>query len=166
MKYVFGTMFPAWSRTSQNRTWCPSSLGRSAGGVFFVGSLHSPPSMRQPKVDVGLKTAYDLYLTREIKRARLVRAATSKAAIEQFLEEGFDAAAGVRQPLQAAALQHPGYRVLAESFMVIRQAMGLPIGRGEAANAFLAAFVEAMKTSGFVAEALRRHGIDGVSVAP
>jgi polar amino acid transport system substrate-binding protein len=50
--------------------------------------------------------------------------------------------------------------------MVIRQAMGLPKGRGEAARAYLAAFVEEMKASGFVARALARHGIEGASVAP
>ena len=50
--------------------------------------------------------------------------------------------------------------------MVIRQAMGLPKSRGDAAAAALRAFVEEMKASGFVAEALRRHGVAGASVAP
>jgi len=50
--------------------------------------------------------------------------------------------------------------------MVIGQAMGLPNGRSAEAAAYLSAFVEARKADGFVAEALRRHGIDGASVAP
>jgi len=50
--------------------------------------------------------------------------------------------------------------------MVIQQAMGCPKGRSPEASAYLAAFVEEMKASGFVAEALQRHGIQGASVAP
>jgi polar amino acid transport system substrate-binding protein len=50
--------------------------------------------------------------------------------------------------------------------MVIRQAMGLLRSRGPAASAYLEAFVEDMKASGFVAEALRRHAIEGAAVAP
>ena len=86
------------------------------------------------RIAVGLKTAYDLYLTREIKNAALLRSPSSKAALQQFFESGLEAAAGVRQPLEAAARDHPGYRVLAESFMVIRQASGVPSGRTAAAS--------------------------------
>jgi polar amino acid transport system substrate-binding protein len=50
--------------------------------------------------------------------------------------------------------------------MVIRQAMGVPTSRGEGAAAYVARFVEEMKASGFVAAALQRHAISGVSVAP
>ncbi|RYF55433.1 MAG: ABC transporter substrate-binding protein, partial [Comamonadaceae bacterium] len=57
-------------------------------------------------------------------------------------------------------------RLLPGRFMVIQQAMGLPAGRGEAAAQHLAGFVEEMKVSGFVAQALARHGIAGASVAP
>ena len=59
-----------------------------------------------------------------------------------------------------------GLRLLPGRFMVIQQAMGLPAGRGETAQAALAAFVEEMKASGFVAEAMKRHGVQGAAVAP
>jgi polar amino acid transport system substrate-binding protein len=59
-----------------------------------------------------------------------------------------------------------GLRLLPGRFMVIRQAMGCPRSRGEEAAAALSAFVEEMKASGFVAQALQRHGIEGASVAP
>ena len=117
------------------------------------------------KIAVGLKTAYDLYLTREIKHATLVRSESSKAAIHQFFSEPLDAVAGVRQPLEAAAANHVGYRVMAESFMVIKQASGVPKGRS-AAHAYLAAFIEEMKSSGFVAKALVESGQLDVAVAP
>lgn len=118
------------------------------------------------RVVVGAGSAYDLYLTRELKRAEIVRAPTSPAVVDFFIAQRLDVAAGVMQQLEADARRHPGHRLLPGHFMVIKQAMGLPKGRGDAARARLAAFVEAKKASGFVAEALARHRIDGASVAP
>lgn len=117
------------------------------------------------RIAVGLKTAYDLYLTREIRNAELVRSGSSVAAIEQFMSEKLDAVAGVRQPLDGVAAKTPGYRVFPESFMVIRQASGVPAGRTNAAR-YLAAFIEEMKANGFVAKALRDSGQTDVAVAP
>jgi polar amino acid transport system substrate-binding protein len=118
------------------------------------------------RVTVGKGSAYDLYLTRELKQAQIVRAPTSPAVVDTFLAEGTEVAAGVKQQLEADMRRLPGLRLLPGSFMVIRQAMGLPKGRGEAAADVLHAFVEDMKASGFVAEALRRHRIEGAAVAP
>src|SRR4051812_42519329 len=57
------------------------------------------------KIAVGLGSAYDLYLTRTIKNATIVRAAVGggRAMIEMFIDDKLDAAAGVRQPLEAYA---------------------------------------------------------------
>lgn len=118
------------------------------------------------RVTVGKGSAYDLFLTRELKQAEIVRAPTSPAVVSHFLSEGADVAAGVRQQLQADMKRHAGLRLLPGSFMVIRQAMGLPKGRGEAAARELRAFVEEKKAEGFVAQALARHGIQGAAVAP
>jgi polar amino acid transport system substrate-binding protein len=117
------------------------------------------------KIAVGLKTAYDLFLSRELKHAQIVRAESSLAAIDLYLEGGLDAVAGVRQPLAAVAAKHPGLRVIEGSFMVIRQAAGVPRGRPAAAR-WLAEFIEEAKASGFVARALRESGVGDVSVAP
>ncbi|MET0351486.1 MAG: ABC transporter substrate-binding protein [Rhizobacter sp.] len=117
-------------------------------------------------VVVGRGSAYDLYLTRELKQASIVRAPTSPAVVDTFLAGAHAVAAGVRQQLEADARRVPGLRLLPGRFMVIGQAMGLPKGRSAEAAAYLTAFVEACKADGFVAEALRRHGIDGASVAP
>ncbi|MDM9559630.1 ABC transporter substrate-binding protein [Bordetella petrii] len=117
-------------------------------------------------VMVGKGSAYDLYLTRELKYARILRAPTSPAVVEAFLAENADVAAGVKQQLEADMRRLPGLRMLPGSFMTIRQAMGTPKSRGPAAAAALAAFVEDMKAGGFVAQALRRHGIQGAAVAP
>ena len=117
-------------------------------------------------VMVGKGSAYDLYLSREIKAAQLMRAPTSPAVVDAFLAQGADVAAGVKQQLQADAARLGGLRLLPGRFMVIEQAMGVPAGRGDLAQAVLKAFVERAKASGFVAEALRRHGIQGALVAP
>ena len=118
------------------------------------------------RVVVGKGSAYDLFLTRELRQAQIVRAPSSPAVVPTFLELDADVAAGVRQQLEADARARPGLRLLDGRFMVIRQAMGVPKSRGEHAAAALAAFVQEMKAGGFVADALRRHGIEGASVAP
>lgn len=117
-------------------------------------------------VVVGKGSAYDLFLTRELKHATIERAASSQAVVDHFVASSADVAAGIRQPLEADARRLGGLRLLPGRFMVIQQAMGLPKSRGAEAAAELAAFVEAMKASGVVADALARHGVAGASVAP
>ena len=111
-------------------------------------------------------SAYDLYLSREIKAAQLLHTVTSQQVVDSFLAQGADVAAGVKQQLQADAARLPGLRLLPGRFMVIEQAMGVQGNRGEEAAAFLTAFVEHAKASGLVAQSLQRHGIQGAVVAP
>lgn len=118
------------------------------------------------RVVVGKGSAYDLFLTRELKAATIERAPTSPTVVDVFVETQADVAAGVKQQLEADQKRFPGHRLLPGRFMVIQQAMGLPKGRSADAVAYLRSFVETMKASGFVADALRRHGIEGASVAP
>src|SRR5580692_2250349 len=102
------------------------------------------------KIGVGLGSVYDLYLTRTLKNATLVRAPQGGAAggIAPFITDKLDAAAGVREPLDAYAKDHPEVRVMAGSFEEISQAIGTPKGRGSAGLAYLRAFVEEMKANG------------------
>lgn len=118
------------------------------------------------RVVVGKGSAYDLYLTRELKHAHIVRSPSSPTVVDTFVEQAADVAAGVKQQLEADACRVSGLRLLPGRFMVIQQAMGIPKGRGTAAAAVLHQYVEEMKASGFVAQALERHGIKGASVAP
>jgi polar amino acid transport system substrate-binding protein len=117
------------------------------------------------RIVVGINSAYDLYLSREIKAATLVRAPSSPAVLDMMAAQKLEVAAGVKQQLQMDAKRIPGMRLLDGRFMVINQAMGLPKGR-DAAHAYLSAYVEDMKASGFVAQALARHRIEGAAVAP
>lgn len=118
------------------------------------------------RIAVGRGAAYDLYLTRTLKDATLVRAegGGGSALIEAFVTEKLEAAAGVRQVLEAYAKTHPEVMVMQDKFMEIRQAMGAPKGRTAGAK-YLSAFVEDMKTSGFVADALKRSN-QSATVAP
>ena len=117
------------------------------------------------RVAVGDKTAYDLYLTRTLKHATLVKAPTSKAAIALFLSENLDAVAGVKNPLVAAAAKDPGLRVIEGNFMVIGQAAGVPNGRPAAAR-YLSDFITEAKKSGLVARYLAESGVTDATVAP
>ena len=118
------------------------------------------------RVVVGKGSAYDLFLTRQIKAAQIVRAPTSPTVVSVFLEGGYEVAAGVRQQLESDALKTSGLRVLPGRVMVIQQAMGMPKNRGEIASNLLFGFVEEMKASGFIADSMQTHGINGASVAP
>jgi polar amino acid transport system substrate-binding protein len=139
-------------------------------GAYLVPQASS--IMRNEEVDrdgvrvvVGRGSAYDLFLTRELKKAMLVRAPTSPAVTDMMAAEKMEVAAGVKQQLQADAKRVPGVRLLDGRFMVINQAMAIPKGR-PAGAAYVAAFIEEMKSAGFIAEALKRHGVEGAMVAP
>jgi polar amino acid transport system substrate-binding protein len=120
------------------------------------------------RIVVGNASAYDLYLKRELKHATLVRAASSPLVIDYFLANNIEVAAGVKQQLQADAARLPGLRLLDGRFMVINQAIGMPRSHAssDSGQTYLRTFVEEMKSSGFVAAALKRHGIEGAAVGP
>ena len=118
------------------------------------------------RIAVGRGSAYDLFLTRELKHATIVRAATSAEALELFQTDHLEAGAGVRQPLVVFAKSHPEVRVLDGRFMAIEQAVGTPKSRAGAGARYLREFVEEMKSSGFVARALQASGQPDATVAP
>ncbi|MCC2674323.1 MAG: putative extracellular solute-binding protein [Ramlibacter sp.] len=139
-------------------------------GAYLV--RNGSPLQRNEEVDragtrvaVGRGSAYDLYLTRELKQATLVRVPTSPQVVDDFLAQNLEVAAGVKQQLEMDGRRVGGVRLLPGRFMVINQAMGVPKGR-TAAQAWLSAYIEEMKASGFVADALQRHRIEGAAVAP
>jgi len=117
------------------------------------------------RVAVGAGSAYDLYLSRQLKSARIVRAPTSPAVTDMMVAHKLDVAAGVRQQLEADAKRIPGLRLLEGRFMVINQAMATPKGRAAGAR-YLADFIEEMKDSEFIANALTLHAVEGATVAP
>ena len=118
------------------------------------------PGMR---VVVGSGSAYDLFLTRELEHATIVRVPTSPAVVDAFLEQGLEVAAGVKQQLQADTARHSGLRLIGKPFMTIQQAMGVAKARGEAAAQYLRIFVDDLRSSGFVRDSLARHGIQGAT---
>ncbi|SAK62723.1 ABC amino acid transporter, periplasmic ligand binding protein [Caballeronia pedi] len=153
-----------------------AGIAFSAAYVLIEGCYlvrNESPLTRHEDVDregnrilVGKGSAYDLFLTREIRHAQIVRTALSQTVVDDFLRDDLEVAAGVRQQLEADAARTPGLRLLDGRFMVIEQAMGLSKRRGDEAANYLREFVEDAKRSGFVADALARHGIQGASVAP
>jgi polar amino acid transport system substrate-binding protein len=140
-------------------------------GAYLVRSdspLQSNDEVDQAshRVTVGAGSAYDLFLTRHLKHAPIVRAPSSPAVVDVFMAQQLEVAAGVKQQLEADAQRLPGVRLLPGRFMVIHQAMGMPAQRSEAARQFLNGFVENTKQSGWVAQAFVRHQIQGAVVAP
>ena len=117
------------------------------------------------RIGVSAKSAYDLYLSRSMQHAELIRAPDPNAAFELILAGKVDVVAGVRQHLVANVEKLPGARVLAGRFMAIQQALGIPKGRDDGAM-YLREFIEDVKASGVVARAIEKAGVRGVSVAP
>ena len=120
------------------------------------------PGMR---IAVAARSAYDLYLTRNIQHAELVRVSGLNASYDLFVNDRLDALAGLRPRLMSDVQKLPGARLLDGKFTAVQQAIGTPRARGAGA-AFLREFVEEAKAGGLVGELIERHGVRGLSVAP
>lgn len=116
-------------------------------------------------VRIGVKrgSAYDLFLTRTLEHAQLVR---GDEGVEVYLADGLEAGAGVRQPASAWVRAHPGHRVIGERFQEIRQAVATGADRSPAAIAWLRDLVEELKADGFVRARLDAAGQHEATVAP
>jgi len=141
-------------------------------GAYMVKD--SSPLTKNEEVDaagneivVGKGSAYDLYLTRDIKQARLLRSANSQAVVDDFMSGMGNVAAGVKQQLESDAQRYEGLRMLPGRFMVINQAIGTPKARVDfdKITAYLSGAIQELKASGFIAEAMLRHQVQGAKVA-
>jgi polar amino acid transport system substrate-binding protein len=111
------------------------------------------------------KSAYDLYLSRHIKHATLIRTSSIDASFEVFVRDQLEVLAGLKPRLTSDASNHPGARILNGRFTAIQQSIGAPKGRDAGAK-FLLAFVEEIKATGMVEALINKHNVRGVSVAP
>jgi polar amino acid transport system substrate-binding protein len=133
-----------------------------AGSPFrSVGDVDRPGS----RIAVRRGAAYDLWLTRNIKHATVVRSDTADGPLDQFLAEGFEALASLRQGLLQDVKKVPGGKILADNFTTVQQAIGTAKSN-TAGAAFLSDFVAEAKTSGLVARLIEKHHVVGLSVAP
>jgi polar amino acid transport system substrate-binding protein len=117
------------------------------------------------RIAVARGSAYDLYLSRTLQHATLVRYPSPPLALEGYLADKLEAAAGVKEQLVQFAKTHPDYRVMDGHFQEIREAMGVPLGHDTGLR-YLRAFIEELKASGFVRNALDRAGQVEAVVAP
>jgi polar amino acid transport system substrate-binding protein len=136
-------------------------------GVYVVpadSGLTTPADVDRQGVRIGVNegSAYDLFLSRTLQQAHLVR---GEDGIALLREQGLEAAAGIRQVVAGFTDRTPGFRLIDEGFMQIWQALGTTLTRAPATIRFLTAFVEELKISGFIGDALRRSGQDSDLVA-
>lgn len=117
------------------------------------------------RVSVSERSAYDLYLSRTLKKATLVRSAGIPASYDTFVKQKLEALGGLKPRLVSDQANLPGSRVLDGQITGVQQALGTPKARAEGAK-YLQAFAEEVKASGFVAKAIERHKVQGVNVAP
>jgi polar amino acid transport system substrate-binding protein len=117
------------------------------------------------RIAVTERAAYELYLSRTIRHATLVRVPGLDGAFNAFVVQKLDALAGLKPRLLMDVEKLPGARLLEGQFTAVQQAIGVPKGRA-AAFPFIRDFVEDVKASGLVADAIARNGVHGVSPAP
>ena len=117
------------------------------------------------RIAVTGRSAYGLWLDRNIKQATLVRSDTLDSALEQFVRDKLDALAGLRPRLLTDVTKLPGARILDGQFTAVQQAIGTA-PKNAAGAAYLRSFVEEAKASGLVARLIERHQVRGLSVAP
>jgi polar amino acid transport system substrate-binding protein len=117
------------------------------------------------RIAVSARSAYDLYLSRTLKHAKLVRAQGIDASYELFVNEKLDVLAGLKPRLVADAEKLAGARVLEGQVTGVQQAVGTTKARSAAAK-YLSDFVADIKRSGLVAKTIEKHGVRGVTVAP
>ena len=137
-------------------------------GVYAVpeqSPLGIVADVDSPGVRIGVKrgSAYDLYLTRTLEHATVVRGTEGTT---EFLTGNLEAAAGVREPMTEFVGSHSGFRLIEGRFMEIRQAMGTAASKRPETTSFLHGLVEELKASGFVADALRRSGQTALVAPP
>ena len=116
------------------------------------------------RIIVPDKAAYELYLSRTIKNAELVKEPGGDNSFKRFVDEKFDALAGLRSRLVSDQAKLPGSRIIEGSFTAVQQAAGVPKGRTAAAK-YLSAFIEDVKASGLVAKAIKDNNIVGLTIA-
>jgi len=117
------------------------------------------------RVSVSARSAYDLFLTRHLKHAVLVRSEGIPASVKAFAEQKLEALAGLKPGLMDEAKKLAGARVLDGQVTAVLQSVGVPKKRAAAAR-LVHDFVEAAKAEGVVARAVEKHGVRGVNVAP
>ncbi len=114
---------------------------------------------------VGLGSAYDLYLSRHLKAAKLIKAPSSKEVVDCFIREKADVAAGVKQQLENDMKPYKDLRLLQEPFMQIQQALVIHRDQGNAALTQLQAFLNSYIRDGALAASIKHHGVEGVTIA-
>jgi len=145
----------------------PAYLEIEAGYLVPAGSpirTVAEVDRKGVRVATAANSAYDLYLSRTLKQASLVRVQGIQASYDIFVKDKLEALSGLKPRLVTDAETLPGSRVLEGRFTVVQQSVGTPQGRPAAAK-YLGEFAKDVKASGFVAQAIARHAVRGVTVA-
>ncbi|MFY9317030.1 MAG: transporter substrate-binding domain-containing protein [Burkholderiales bacterium] len=108
------------------------------------------------------KAGYELYLTRTLRAATLVRTKSFGESIEVFNARRADAVAALKPNLLESMSKLPEGRMLEGKFMTVNHGLGTPRARSAGA-AYLKAFVEDMNASGFIARSIEQHQVQGLS---
>ena len=118
------------------------------------------------RIGVPERSAYELYLARSLKHAKMVKEKGADNAFKRFVDDKLDALAGLRPRLVTDHEKLPGSRILDGNFTAVQQAAGTPKGRAAAASQYLREFIEDIKATGLVARTIEKNSVRGLTVAP
>jgi polar amino acid transport system substrate-binding protein len=129
--------------------------------------IRSVEEVDRPGIRIAVpdRAAYELYLTRNVKHAELVREKGADNAFKRFVSDKLDALAGLRPRLVTDQANLSGSHILDGRFTAVQQAAGLPKGRSAAAVQYLRDFIEDVKASGLVAKVIEKNNVRGLTVA-
>jgi polar amino acid transport system substrate-binding protein len=130
-------------------------------------AIRSIEDVDRPGMRIATKgrAAYGLWLENNLQHAELVRTDTIDASFDVFVGQHLDALAGLKPRLLQDVERLPGARILEGQFSAVQQAVGTPRGNTRAA-AWLANVIEELKSSGFIAQLIEKHRVQGLTVAP
>ena len=133
--------------------------------VRKVSAIHTEQDLDQTnsRIVVGLGSAYDLFLSRHIQKAELVRAPSTQDVMPVFWANGYEVAAGLQHAMSQEVKQHAQLRMLSPPFMAIAQAMGCHPKQSDEVKAGLQDFL--VKQRHVIATSIAKHGLSGVKAA-
>ena len=115
------------------------------------------------RIAIAARSAYDLWLSRHLRHAELVRSGSLDASLEQFVADRLDALAGLRPACCRTSRSCPA-RILDGSFTAVQQAVGT--ATANAAGARFSRLRRGGEGLRLVARLIERHHVRGLSVAP
>ena len=117
------------------------------------------------RIAVAERSAYDLWLTENIKNAELIRAKSIDLSFKIFEDNSYEVLAGLKPRLIDDLKNTKNCKILPGAFTFIKQCIGSKPGNPEAEK-FINNFIEKNTKNGFIESLLLKHNVLGKLSVP